>query len=84
MSNLVARPLWRSFEPTELEKAATYARSGGIAVVKRRSWQLWGVGSTLLVEWAAWAVERGGVVSRKGPSAGLMVAHIAADWRSRV
>jgi hypothetical protein len=84
MSNLIARPLWRSFPPSELEKAAQYARSGGIAVVKTRSWQLWGVRSTLLVEWAAWAVERAGIISDKGPSKGLMVARIVADWRSRV
>lgn len=42
--SLVARPIWRLFDATQLARAARHARSGGLAVVRMRTWMLLGPG----------------------------------------
>lgn len=91
MLEIVVRPLWREFSPSQLRAAARHAKAGGIAIVKDKRWSLLGDAGPpgedlpLLVDWALRAVE----ASRwaeivEGPAKHCVEAKITRDWRERV
>ena len=91
MVEIVVRPLWRAFLPSQLRAAARHAKAGGIAVVKDARWRLLGDAGPpgqdvpLLVDWALRAVESerwAEVVD--GPAKGCVEGRITKDWRDRV
>jgi len=91
MSDLVVRPLWRSFEKSQLRAAAKHALAGGIAVVKEDRWRLLGDAGPpgedlpLLVDWAIRAVEASKWEEiAEGPAKGCVEAPITRTWRARV
>ncbi|MBK7402648.1 MAG: YkgJ family cysteine cluster protein [Myxococcales bacterium] len=91
MKETVVRPLWRSFEPSQLRAAVRHAKAGGISVVKERQWQMLGDAGPpgeplpLMVDWAIRAIETARWAEiTDGVAKGLVQAAVTRDWRERV
>lgn len=91
MKETIVRPLWRSFEPTQLRAAVRHAKAGGIAVVKEHQWQLLGDAGPpgeplpLMVDWAIRAIEAARWAEiTEGVGKGCVQAPVTKSWRERV